>query len=111
MKTLSHMTMVKYRLDFWGKTPNSKDRWNKFVEAIKAARKLFTVRILNGTALACNYDTPMIFMADNQELCEQAYCNMLGVATSQGYRSSLWKHAVSFCNGGKFCFIELKRIV
>lgn len=105
MRNLPYMTMAKYRVEFWGKIPNSDERWNKFVEAIKSARQLFAERIVNGTANASDYSTPMIFLADKHEMCEQAYCNMLGVATSQGYKSSLWKKAVSFCNGGKSCNI------
>mgnify|MGYP003387232042 CR=1 FL=1 len=107
MKILPYMTMVKYRIDFWKKVPNGDERWKKIVAAIQAARQLFSERIINGTANARDYSSPMIFMAGEQELCEQAYCNMLGVASSQGYRGNLWKKAVSFCNGGKSYIIYL----
>lgn len=99
--SLSFKTMVELRRDFWGKKPNGNERWEKFVTAIKSARNLFSERAVNGTISGSDYSTPMIFMAGQQEMCEQAYCNMLGVATTQGYKSSLWKQAVSYCSGRK----------
>ena len=103
LKRIPFMTMIKYRKAFWGKTPNGNERWKKYCTAINAARNLYVERILNGSAVAADYTTPMIFMADDQEVCEQAYCSMLGIVTTQGYRMKAWKDAVSFCcgDGGK----------
>ena len=97
--------MVRARRDFWGKYPNGKERWKKYVAAINAARQLYVKRIVDTPAAAAKYATPMIFIADGQELCELAFCSMLGIVTTQGYRMQAWKDALAYCRGGEFILL------
>lgn len=70
--------------------------------AVIKARKRFEDKMCQGNippSTVATYPNRLIFLADDREVCEKSYVNMLGVATVEGYKSKVWKGVVENCAG------------
>ena len=94
MKNLSFDDLCSARADFWADHPNAMQRRKKMRAAIECARKNY---LLQASVEAMNpeeYANQMVFYCGAREVCERAFCNIIGVASRQGFKSRVWNSIV-----------------
>jgi hypothetical protein len=99
-------TVKEYRNQFWGKEPSPAERRNLMATMIRKARDAYLKKIATENVDSAAYPNQLLLEANGIEMCEQAFVNMLGLGTSQGYRSSTWINEVDIFNG-IFSFTQL----
>jgi hypothetical protein len=91
--------LTVHREKFWGgKPPTAKVRREKIGRILKEAREEYFKRLESqGGAVKTNAkrEDNLLFVIDKEEVCEKAYVNILGLASSKGDKSKMWNDEVS----------------
>lgn len=86
-------------MQFWGKRPRGSARREKIQQALRDASKVFQTRLSLKQIDASKYSRPFVFLANDVEMCEKAYVNLLGLADSNGYKLKTWINEVDIFLG------------
>jgi hypothetical protein len=96
---MRYTTVREFRKDFWGKEPSPVERRNKMFNLIRQARDAYLKKVAIDPVDLTAYPNQLLFEAEGTQMCEQAFVNMLGLGTAQGYRSVTWIDQVDIFNG------------
>ena len=102
MGSIQYFTLLEFRANFWGDEPTPSQRRKLMMDEIQKARERYMKKAAAESIDPKEYPKQLIFMANDIEMCEQAFANMLGVCTLDGYRSKTWVSVVDEVIGGKF---------
>lgn len=87
-------TLGEYRIDFWEDVPTASERRAKVVDALTLARHQY---LRKASLVAVNpeeYPDQLLFKANDKEVCEKFYANLLGMADDKGFKNKRWNDEV-----------------